>query len=423
MNQSFGAYVKRQFKKNKRALFSAYMVGAMALLAIFADFIANEKPLFAKHEGKTMFPIIKQYGVDLGLTQWDAAYQNIQWKDLEYESVVWPLIPYSPTNLDYANGQYTGPFDDQVVQSKKWWHWLGTDELGRDVLSGMIHATRIALSVGLISMGIASLIGIFLGSMAGFFGDDRLKMSRIRFFLNIAFFFLALFLAIGARKYNIADAFNVSAINGIGQILLSVLIFLGVMALANLITIPLKKIKWLGERIAAPVDLVVSRMMEIMVSVPRLFLIISVVAVISKPSLFWVMVIIGAVSWTGIARLIRAELLKVRQLEYLEAAQALGYNDVRQMLKHAVPNALNPVFIAVAFGIAAAILVEAFLSFIGIGVPAETVTWGSLLNLARSASNAWWLAIFPGFAIFITVTLFNLIGEGLTDALDPRMKK
>ena len=93
------------------------------------------------------------------------------------------------------------------------------------------------------------------------------------------------------------------------------------------------------------------------------------------------------------------------------------------MLKHAVPNALNPVFIAVAFGIAAAILVEAFLSFIGIGVPAETVTWGSLLNLARSASNAWWLAIFPGFAIFVTVTLFNLIGEGLTDALDPRMKK
>ena len=201
LNQSFGAYVKRQFKKNKRALFSAYFIGFMALIALFADFIANNKPLYAKLNGETFFPVIKQYGVDLGLTSWDEDMQNIVWKDQEFESVVWPLIPYRPTDVDYVNDKFTAPNDKQRVKSKKWWHWLGTDDLGRDVLSGMIHATRIALSVGLISMGIAAFIGILLGSLAGFFGDNRLRVSRIRFVLSIIFFFLGLFYAFGVRKY------------------------------------------------------------------------------------------------------------------------------------------------------------------------------------------------------------------------------
>ncbi len=135
------------------------------------------------------------------------------------------------------------------------------------------------------------------------------------------------------------------------------------------------------------------------------------------------MAVIGFTSWTGIARFIRAELLRVRSLEYIEAANALGFSSTRTLLRHAIPNSLSPVLIAVAFGIASAILVESILSFLGIGVPAETVTWGSLLSTARKYSQDWWLAVFPGFAIFITVTVFNLIGEGLTDALDPRSKK
>jgi peptide/nickel transport system permease protein len=166
----------------------------------------------------------------------------------------------------------------------------------------------------------------------------------------------------------------------------------------------------------------VSRLIEIIVCVPRLFLIITIVAVV-KPSIFWVMVIIGLTSWTGIARFIRAELLRVRNLEYIEAAQSLGYSNWRIMFKHAIPNSLSPVLIDIAFGIAGAILVEASLSFLGVGMPSDVVTWGRLLSLARQQSSAWWLAIFPGMMIFLTVTVFNLIGEGLTDALDPRLKK
>jgi peptide/nickel transport system permease protein len=183
-----------------------------------------------------------------------------------------------------------------------------------------------------------------------------------------------------------------------------------------------KGIPVLAKPVYIPIDIIVSRLFEILESIPALLLILSFVAIVEKPSIFIVMAIIGLTSWTSIARYIRAELLKIRNLEYIEAAQALGYPEWRIVLRHAVPNALTPVLIAVSFGIASAILIESSLSFLGIGVPAEQVTWGSLLATVRGFPQAWWLAIFPGFAIFITVTIFNLIGDGLTDAMDPRLK-
>jgi peptide/nickel transport system permease protein len=178
----------------------------------------------------------------------------------------------------------------------------------------------------------------------------------------------------------------------------------------------------LGKKVTIPADILVMRFIEVLNSIPALLLILSVVAVIRKPSILYVMAIIGLIRWTGIARFIRAELLKIRNLSYVEAAQAMGFSDWRIILRHALPNALTSVLIAIAFGVASSILLEAFLSFLGIGVATEQVTWGTMLNAARRAPSAWWLAIFPGLAIFFTVTIFNLLGEGLTDALDPKRK-
>lgn len=419
--ESSWANVSKQFKKNRLAVYSLRFIYMLAIIALSADFIANEKPIVAKYEGTVYFPILKSYAVDLGAANWGVQFQNVTWRELDYEWSIFPPVPYLPRNLDSRNAQSIGPFDKQDVPSKRWRHWLGTDELGHDVLSAMIHGTRISLAVGLVSMSIATLIGVLLGAMAGYFGDQRLRVSRIRLLLNVIFAIFAAFYAFGGRSYILSDAIGVSFGAFLLQLLVSTVIFAGIMLVANLLAVPLKKIPALAVKVRIPVDIMISRMIEVMLSIPTLFLIIAIVA-IAKPSLFLVMAIIGLTRWTSIARFIRAELLKIRSLEYIEAAHALGYSEKRTLLRHAIPNALAPVLIAVAFGVAAAILIEATLSFLGIGVPAETLTWGSLLSLARTTPTAWWLAIFPGFAIFITVTIFNLCGEGLTDALDPRLK-
>lgn len=169
------------------------------------------------------------------------------------------------------------------------------------------------------------------------------------------------------------------------------------------------------------IDLAVSRLFEVMLSIPTFFLLITIAALL-PPSIFLTMFIIGATSWVGIARFTRNEFLKIRNLDYVTAAIALGVSDRKVMFKHILPNALAPVIVSVVLGIAGAILVESSLSFLGIGVPAELVTWGSILHEASTTTYAWWLAVFPGFAIFITVLAYYLVGEGLREVLDPRLR-
>jgi peptide/nickel transport system permease protein len=420
LKQDYWSYVKRQFSKNKRAVFSARVAMFFAFIAIFADFIANEKPWAFKDQTGWHFPIVKEYASSIGLGKMPAEWANMRWLEVEFEAVVRAPIPYSPTTQDFNNAQFASPFETQDVPSLRWRHWLGTEKIGRDVLAALVHGTRIAFTVGLVAMSIATFIGVLLGAMAGFFGDDRLRFSRGSATTGIILLVPAYFYAFQARSYTLSTALSESFLLFLWHFLLSIIILLGFGFMAWLLARPLQRVAFFKQKVFVPMDIFVQRLIEILVSIPRLFLIIAIVA-IAKPSIMLVMAVIGLTSWTEIARFIRAELLKVRNLEYVEAAQALGYPSWRILFRHAIPNAISPVLIAVAFGIAAAILVEGFLSFIGIGIPPEMLTWGKLLALSRNAP--WWFAIAPGFAIFITVTLFNLIGEGLTDALDPRQKK
>jgi peptide/nickel transport system permease protein len=425
VDHSYGAIVKRQFKKNKLALWSLRIIYLLIVVGVIADFLANDKPLFCKVNGHTYFPIVKQYGVDMGISKWPVDLINADWQNLKYDAVIFPPIPYAPYKTDKDNNDYKPPFKDQKVVSKRWTHWLGTDQIGRDLLSGLIHGTRIAMLVGVVSMSIASIIGIFLGAMAGYFGDERFKMSRIRLLLNLVFIPFAIFYSFIVRSYNLSDALAESFTSFIIAFLFSGLLFLLLMAIPNLIIylVPIRKIPLLGNKISIPVDILVSRTIEVIISIPTLLLILTICAIIKQPSIMLIMVIIGLTGWTGIAKFIRAELLRVRNLEFIEAAQSLGYPEWRIIFKHAIPNALTPVLISIAFGVAGAILAESSLSFLGIGTQSDVITWGKLLSSAREYAPAWWLAIFPGFAIFITVTIFNFVGEGLTDAIDPRLKQ
>ena len=329
--QSYKDIVVKQFKENTPAVVSVYIILSIFVLALTADFIANDKPLTCVIKGERYFPVIKELAVKIGLSKWQSELLNSDWKNINYDSVVWPLVPYLPTSLDYR----------ARFHSPRPGHWLGTDQIGRDVLSGMIHGTRIALAVGLISMGIAITIGVFLGAIAGYFGG-----------------------------------------------------------------------LW---------DMLLQRVIEIMMTIPTFFLIITVVAFYPDGGIWLIMVIIGLTSWPGVARFTRAEFLKVRNMDYITAAEALGYSNLRTIFRHVLPNAIAPVLVISAFGIASAILTESALSFLGFG-SASTVSWGSILSVARGATYAWWMAVFPGTAIFITVTVYNLLGEGLRDALDPRLK-
>lgn len=419
--QFFWKSFKKRFKQNKLGVYSLRVLYFLIGIALLADFLANEKPIVCKYKGEIFFPVFRSYLVELG-GKWPEKLLNADWKNLEYEWKIFPLIPYLPQTMDVNNVHSASPFGQQNISSLRWRHWLGTDELGRDVLSGMIHGTRTALTVGLVSMGIAALLGILIGSLAGYFGDERLKISRGGIFLMGTFLALGFFWGFISRWYYLSDALIESFGKFCIQMLFSLLIMIASIFVGYLVSVPFRVIPFLKKKISIPMDILISRFIEIITSIPILFLIISISATLTRSSIYVVMAIIGLTSWTGIARFIRAEMLRIRSLEYIEAAHALGYPEWRVLLRHAIPNALSPVLITIAFGIAAAILIESTLSFLGVGVSAETVTWGSLLALARQSPSAWWLALIPGCAIFVTVTVFNLIGEALTDAMDPKEK-
>jgi peptide/nickel transport system permease protein len=333
VGQSYWSLVKHQYKKNKIAVVAFYVVIVLIAVALLADFLANNKPIYAKYKGEIYFPIVKEYLVKLGFSKWETEFLNVDWKTLDYETSVWPPVKFNYSDVDL--------FNNLAAPSIENGHYLGTDQIGRDVLSGLIHGSRISLSVGFVAAGISVMIGIILGAMAGYYGGN--------------------------------------------------------------------------------IDIIIMRFIEIMTLFPSFFLIITIVALYGS-SIWFIMIAIGLTTWTGNARLTRGEVLKTRNMDYISAATSLGLKNRRIIFRHVLPNSLAPVLVSGAFEIAGAILVEAGLSFLGFGVAATTVTWGSVLSEARGATSSWWLAIFPGFMIFLTIVAYNLVGEGLRDALDPRLR-
>lgn len=222
-------------------------------------------------------------------------------------------------------------------------HLLGTDDLGRDVLTRILYGARISLLVGFVAVGIATLIGILLGALAGYYGG------------------------------------------------------------------------W--------VDSILMRFVDVMLCFPSFFLILAVIAFL-EPSIWNIMIIIGLTGWMGVARLVRAEFLSLRERDFVQAARALGASDGRVIFRHILPNALSPVLVSATLGVAGAILTESALSFLGIGVQPPTPSWGNMLIAGKQTlGTAWWLSAFPGLAILLTVLGYNLLGEGIRDALDPRLKE
>jgi peptide/nickel transport system permease protein len=317
--------VWRKFKKDRMAFGALIVILLLLFVAIFENFLAGNKPIVMKYEGRYYFPVLIRYGELFGTD-----FKELDKKLSPGDFAIFPPVRYSPTENNLMS----------ILSPPSEEHLFGTDDRGRDVLARMIFGARISLSIGFIAVGISAVIGIMLGGIAGYYGGTT--------------------------------------------------------------------------------DFIVSRLFEVMMTFPVFFLILTILA-FRDPSIYNIMIVIGVTSWTGVARLIRGEFLKLRKYDYVEAAVALGGSDFRVMLKHMLPNGLAPVLVDSTFGIAGAILVESGLSFLGFGVPPPDPSWGDVLSQSQKYVDfAWWLVLFPGAAIFLTVTAFNLIGEGFRNSIDPK---
>ncbi len=384
---SYGESVWREFS---RSLLNRFCLGFIIFLfaaAVFAPFLANDKPFVIRIEGKLHFPLFGGLGAGdycifltaiIGYLQVLLVRRNHRRVDPSIRSaVLWRqvcinssiviigiilLLIFVPRKLDatdykalVASGKATNAVFAPVPygygrtnlelreQPPNREHWLGTDDVGSDVLCRLIHGSRISLSVGFVAVGISTIIGVFVGAILGYFGGK--------------------------------------------------------------------------------VDFIGMRVVEIMMAIPTFFLIITIVAFFPR-SLLNIMIIIGITSWTMDARFIRAEFFKLRKQDFVQAAVSLGLPLRSILFRHMLPNGIAPVLVNATFGIAGAIFIEAALSFLGFGVAPPTPSWGQMLSLGVSTTGRflWWLSIFPGLAIFLTVLAYNLVGEALRDAIDPKLR-
>jgi peptide/nickel transport system permease protein len=327
-HRSYWRLVGREFVKRRMAVAALAVTGLLIAVALAAPYLANDAPIVLHQAGAWYFPSTFTYA-RFQTADWPAFVENLEVGDW----VLLPPVGRGPNRTEITNRL--------AAPSRA--HPFGTDDLGRDVLARMIWGARISLSVGFVAVGIAVLIGIALGAVAGYF-----------------------------------------------------------MGLT---------------------DLVISRIIEVVICFPVFFLILIIIAIVPVVNIYYLMFAIGIVGWTGVARFVRAEFFKLRVQDFTIAARALGAPTSRIIFRHILPNAIAPVLVSATFGIAGAILTESGLSFLGFGVPPPTASWGSILSLARQyVYQAWWLTAFPGAAIFLSIVCYNLVGEGLRDAVDPRLK-
>lgn len=403
--------VWQRFRAQRAGRLAIRCLQGFLLIAFLSPFLANERPIYAKVDGYIFFPLFQGILVDGGMSSWNERLIPAEdWLDKTYDKVLFTFIPYSPSSIDHKNLGARGPFERQRVKSWRYWHWLGTDKSGRDVAAGMLYGTLMALWVGLIAASVSLVLGLTFGGLAGYFGDSGFVLNRPTLLIYLFFLPLSLFYAAYLPGYYEDSGWIGLLINFLGLVLGPLLVAYLLAAICSRLFPRLKKI-------TLPLDTILMRILEIVDAIPSIILVLALIATLKQPSVTYMMAIVGVISSASLARFVRAEFLKVRKQAYMEAGRALGFDHLRLIFRHALPNAVGPLLVLLSFSMAAAISTESSLSLLGVGA-ADKVTWGTILGQLRGQHEIeWWLAIFPGIAIFFTVITFNSLGEGLSEAL------
>ncbi len=307
------------------------------------------------------------------------------------------------------------PVDTEMIRPADYpvfgFYLLGTDDLGRDIFARMMQGAWVSLTIGFVAVGISILIGIILGGLAGYYGNVRIRFLPV---LGIIVFLVSLIFWASGQNSMALNTFIISVVLSACSLLYSVMSEKG--------SGVAKKLDFLFFQ-TINVDSLVMRFVDVMLCFPSFFLILTVVAIL-PPSIYNIMIVIGLTSWMGTTRFVRAEFLTLREQDFVAAANAMGIKDISIIFRHMIPNAIAPVLVSATIGIAGAILTEAALSFLGIGVPPPHATWGNILSDGKKfLFDAPWLTYIPGLSILIVVLSFNLFGEGLRDALNPKLRK
>ena len=387
------------WKENSYARIAWCILVVFGFLAVFGPLFVNEKPYYCKLEGKSYFPLFTSI-TESGLSAAHPAYSPVDWNTTHFDAVWRAPVPYSHQTIDLLTGALLSPFDAQPLPLSQR-HWLGTDALGHDSVAAMIRGCRVSLLIGIGSALLALMIGLSLGSIAAYWGNTFARISRLQlitFGFGCVLLVLILMLPISAGN---------RIVMSIGLVVLVALcLFLLKNRFRNVVPIPFDQFL-LGA-------------VSVIDGFPAMFLVIVLVALLPFKGWLVIMLVIALLQWPSMARYSRAEVFKIRETNFIKAAQVLNLPATVILGKHILPYALRPVMVAFIFGVATAISLESTLSFLGIGLPVEEMNWGKLLAQSRSHFDAWWLMFFPGCAIFLTMLSLYVIGNAIQRKLEAR---
>jgi len=416
--------------RNKLPRRWSVLLKALILISLSANLIATRHPLVMVYKDNLWFPAfsslifsnrVEEIADKNGHIE-TIEFEHVDWKSLQSSFVIWAPIPWSANIPDSENRNFKSPFErhmDGNSASKDaalphfFRHHLGTDALGNDVLAGLIHGFGNSVFIAVCSTLLALFIGIALGLTSGYWGNYALSMPLGSIVAAAIGIILGFFWAFQMRIAALTEAANEGYVALSLSALWSVIIFVLTLGICLVLGKHLSKLQLFDKRITLAFDGAVQRFTETFNSLPKLLLILTISAAFDAKNIMLLILILGGLQWTGIARLVRIETMKLRKMPFVEAAILQGYSTSRILLVHVLPSIIGVVFVEATFLFAGSVLIESSLSFLGLGLPDSSYTLGTLLKNGRNHPTAWWMTIFPGVMIFILTWTANSLGKWL----------